>query len=260
MTSIHASIPPDLRGAVSAAKRRGEVLEISMQVEGEQRPMLKAKSASSSDVDTKKLPQRLTGTHPEPLPWQIPQGLHVLGGKEDEKSASKGNDPALSPVLVPEPSPRQCTLAKQPLSDLPCPTESDEDEMPMCLGPSERNTPQTTTHSLVIDNKLRKSQLVEKTSIANLRGRIFKDLSVDNRTVLALGAVHSERERPTKRVCSDDTKENKLAGSSVMSQVIAPQLRSVSVKLQSTYTRKASATGALRGPKAGKPRVGLRRL
>ncbi|MCJ1233539.1 hypothetical protein MMC14_001497 [Varicellaria rhodocarpa] len=64
--------------------------------------------------------------------------------EDDEASASKENDPALSPtpVTAPLPNPRRPTLGKRPLSDLPTPVDTeanDDDEAPPILSPSEQN-------------------------------------------------------------------------------------------------------------------------
>ena len=268
MTSIHATIPTDLKEAALAAKRRGEDPGTSIKEDTEQRPTMKDKSASSSSVIMKKIPQRLVSTQSAPTPRAVAVQIDESDDEEDEDeaSASKENDPALSPEPIPMQSPRRPTLAKRPLSDLPCPTEGESEysDQNDYISPSERNvsnnvpqaTAETSTNALHPGSQLSgRSQMVNFTA-----GRSLKDAST-NRTI----PVHDDEEtsRPAKRICSDEAKENAVEGYGIAPPAKpTTKLSSVPPKVQSAGARKASAPGSLGagGVKGGKPRIGLRRL
>ncbi|KAL9638306.1 MAG: hypothetical protein Q9164_001634 [Protoblastenia rupestris] len=258
MTSIHASIPPDLREIASAARGRGEIAETSRQDNAE--PRSQGMSASPSVLALRSLPQRRTSTHPAPVLIRFPQDAHDSDEEEDENSASKENNPALSPIPVPEPSPRKPKLAKRPLSNLPCPIEPDEDQHTTFTNPSEQNIAKNAIQIPTAGSRPKGIHLVEKSSMLNLKGRSSQDRSFEQRTASAPEAFELHDGRPVKRICSDEAKENAAAESSIMGQPRAPQSSSVPVKLHSAGPRKASAPGAIGSSRAGKPRVGLRRL
>ena len=118
MTSIHARIPPNLRSAAIEARTRGE-------------------EKQKSGVKTYEAPD------------------HSDTGEDDEVSASKENDPSISPSPVSPPptiQPRRNTiLGKRPLSDLPTPEEppsDDESQTHSHLSASERNIAANTTPNL----------------------------------------------------------------------------------------------------------------
>ena len=252
MTSIHASIPPNLKEAAMAAKRRGEEPGVAFKEETDQRTNLKGKSVSSSSVIMKKLPQRLTSTQSAPIPRTIALDAES-GEEEDEASASKENNPALSPLSISLQSPRRPSLLKRPLSDLPCPTEDELDQT--SISPSEQN---------VVNNVSQSSSEVS-TSVAgpgaHYAGRSLRDAST-NATVAMQSDI--ENGRSAKRICSDEAKENVVAGYSTEppSKPSSIKLSSVPTKVQSASARKASATGSLGagGGKGAKARIGLRRL
>ena len=258
MTSIHASVPPDLREMASAARRRGEIAETSRKDNAE--PRSQGMSASSSGLASRSLPQRPTSTHPAPVLIRFPQDTHDSDEEEDENSASKENNPALSPVPVPAPSPRKPKLAKRPLSNLPCPIESDENQHTTCMNSSEQNIAKNAIQVPTAGSRPEGIHSVETSSMLNLKGRISQDQSSEQRIASAPEAFESYDGRPVKRTCSDEAKENAAAGSSIMGQPRAPQPSSVPMNLHSAGPRKASAPGAIGSSRAGKPRVGLRRL
>ena len=252
MTSIHASIPPDLKGAAMAAKGRGEEPGAAFKEETDQRPKLKGKSASSSSVIMKKLPQRLTSTQSAPISQAIILDTE-LGDEDDEASASKENEPALSPQPISLQSPRRPNLTKRPLSDLPCPTEDELDQP--CITSSEQN----------VVNNIPESSAGTSTNVAGPSshdvGRSLRDASTN-----AMVALQSDTDngRSAKRMCSDETKENAVADYSIASysRPSITKLSSMPAKLQSASARKASAPGNLGagGGKGAKARIGLRRL
>ena len=87
--------------------------------------------------------QQLTKVAASSRPTQSNEA-HPSDSEDDEASASKENNPALSltPVTAPLPNPRRPALGKRPLSDLPTPVDTeanDNDEAPPLLSPSEQN-------------------------------------------------------------------------------------------------------------------------
>lgn len=270
MTSIHAGIPGELQEAASAARRRGEVPGMVTREETDPRPTLKGKSASASSVMMKKLPQRPIATHAPPpsrtMPLETESDI-----EEDEASASKENDPALSPQPIPTQSPRRPTLAKRPLSDLPCPSEDELDRD--CISPSEQNIANNISQSVAEAATIvtrPASRLSERDQHVNSAVRSLKDTST-NGTASLRGEMDAA-DRPAKRICSDEAKENAMAEygippvakqySSSSSSSLTTKLSDVPVKVQPAGVRKASAPGSLGagGGKGVKARTGLRRL
>ncbi|MCJ1312430.1 hypothetical protein MMC25_006104 [Agyrium rufum] len=124
MTSIHAGIPAAIKEAVVQVRRRGEEVE--------------KKQNSREAIDLVPGTKRKLITHAaRPQPRMIttnrPSHPNLDSDSEDEEtpeSASKENDPFLSPSSfnapsAPLPQRRRPLLGKRPLSDLPTPTESD---------------------------------------------------------------------------------------------------------------------------------------
>ena len=252
MTSIHASIPLDLKEATQAAKRRGEEPGMALKEDIGQRPTLKDKSARSSSVVMKKLPQRLASTQSAPTP-QVATLDAGSAEEEDEASASKENDPALSPQFISLQSPRRPGLTKRPLSDLPCPTEDELQRT--CISPSEQN----------VFNNVPQNFAEASTSLTGPTpryvGRSLRDTSTNATVAIQDGTEHG---RSAKRICSDEAKENALAGysSPLASKPSTTKLSNASAKVQSASERKALASGTLGagGGKGAKARIGLRRL
>ncbi len=267
MTSIHASIPSDLKTAALAAKRRGEEPGNTVLEDTEQRPAMKGKTTSSSSVVMKNLSQRITSTQSAPLQLHLAQENEDSGSEDDETSGSKENDPMLSRSPVPTQMPRRPMLAKRPLSDLPILTERESHhfEAP-CMRPSEQNVvnnvacmPATT----LAEGSCKVFQLTERSQSVNFTGRGLQDTDANG-----LAAVPFEDQatdttaRPTKRVCSEESKENISEGPDLGKLPERPSLMaSGSSKAESTAPRKASAPGPFgAGSVKAKSRVGLRRL
>ena len=252
MTSIHATIPSSLREAVLAAQRRGEAPGEIHTEQRDQRPNLKSKSTSYSSVIMKTLPERTTSSQSASTTRVVSTASEVTED-EDESSASKENDPTLSPTSVPIQSPRRPNLMKRPLSDLPCPTEEEVDQM--CTSPSEQN----------IANNV--SQCNTEASIAvrdiesNSTGRSLRDAST-NVTITKQG--DTDLGRSAKRICSDEAKENAREGYNMTVPALSAvtTLKGVPAKVQVNPIRKASAPSVLGAGsgKASKARIGLRRL
>lgn len=267
MTSIHASIPSDLKDGALAAKRRGEDPGNNTVEDTEKRPTMKGKSANFSSVIMKNLPQRITSTQSAPLPLQLAQAVEESGSEDDEKSGSKENDPMLSPSPALAQMPRRPMLAKRPLSDLPIPTECEYDpvEAP-CISPSEQNVVNNMASmptSPAAESSCKVPQLAERSKSVNFTGRGLQDTDANG-----LAAVSVEEQaldanaRPAKRICSEESKENVVEGPGMEQLPERPvPVVSASSKAGISGLRKASApasTGA--GSMKGKPRVGLRRL
>ncbi len=267
MTSIHAGIPSDLRGATFAARRRGEEPGTIVRDDADHRPAIKAKSTSSSGVVMKKLPHRLTSTQSVPVPQcELQDDRGSASEEEDEKSASKENDPMLSPSPVPAQNPRRPTLTKRPLSDLPTPMESDCEGSEACLSPSDRNilnNAVSVTADTVTDTFCNGPQLAERGHAVNFTGRGLQDATLNG-----LAALPSEEKatgdfvRPVKRLCSDESKENMAEERPVekLPERPVPIVTNTS-KMNTSTSRTVSAPSTLGvGSNKGKARVGLRRL
>ena len=259
MTSIHASLPAKLRAAATEAKERGNAAEVSETRDKGRRPKPMPKSASAPVVLTNDVPGRLKTLQSGP---ELPLASSAEDSEIDEYEAiaTKENDPSLSPYIVPTPiqSPTRPTHLKRPLSDLPCPTEED---LEPCISPSLQNVLNNSLTSLLptdSDALHQSPHLTEIRSISNTTSRPILGSHFGNGSVNTPGEAP---DRPAKRVCSDEAKENAStlvevkAGAAVVKPTHVPQLG------QAT-SRKASAPGALGAgsAKAGKARVGLRRL
>ncbi|KAL9103793.1 MAG: hypothetical protein Q9163_001202 [Psora crenata] len=252
MTSIHASIPPDLREAASIARRRGEVPEVSMQKDDE--VLQSMWEGELAGLSSKTSPRKSPPTYSAQVPMHTIQSEDESGGEEDETLASKENDPALSPVPVQTPGPRKSTITKRPLSDLPCPSQHDIGEEAKYLSPSEQNIMRNATHILTADKKPMCSQLAVRSSMVNSTSRGSQYLNDDEKSGSVLETIGSEIGRPAKKVRSNEAKGNELAKSFCLDEKYLPRPSGTPPKLQSAAVGKASGSGALGGPKAGKPR------
>lgn len=251
MTSIHASIPREMRAAVAEARRRGDDSTSDIPEEKKGRPEVPRAAASSTSVVMKRRPHPLRSVQSAPASTD-----HAESEDEDDDpaSASKENDPSLSPSPVsPIPtSPRRHVLGKRPLSDLPPPLDPDlEAEGNDDAGsPSEQNitnnisrTPQPPSQSS--GAPMRKSpKLMELVKGVNASGRIRDDdaqIYEDSNTGEGkenMGSGGQEKATPI---------EKKAVAGSTPNGTGTPKPASV---------RKASAPGTGKG----KARVGLRRL
>lgn len=263
MTSIHASIPAELRDVARAAERRGDESGTTMVGETAQRPTMKGKSTSTSSMVMKKLPQRITSTQSAPLPRQTTQE-EESASEADEKAESKENDPMLSPSPVPMQVPRRPTLAKRPLSDLPIPVEPDDDSVDApLLSPSEQNIVNNVSTTSSGESSRKGPQLAERTTSFNFTGRGLQDVGANGLAAIPFEASSiGDNARPAKRVCSEEGKENMSEGHRFVSLPERPlPVVSDTIKSSSSGPRKASAPGSLgvAGVK-GKSRIGLRRL
>jgi ubiquitin-conjugating enzyme E2 S len=252
MTSIHASIPSNLKAAVSEAKGRGEE-----QIEN------------------------------EPVPAQ-PDTVYVDAESEDETENGKENDASLSPSPV-DPHPpasihRPTVLGKRPLGELPTPEEppSEDEEEDNSLTHSERNivanTPNLSNNlaSFGFSSELDSTVSMPELGICSrqtpklverLRGTNFTRPVLTSRPCEATRVVPcSAASVPSraKRVCSEEGKENENGSEQVPSLASQPKpapLIGLGVKASSAsvpVSRMSSVMGATK--MKPKPRVGMRRL
>ena len=265
MTSIHAAIPDELREAALAAKSRGEEPGAIVVENVERRRKVKYESMATSTVVMENLPHRLSSTQLIPPPLQLAQERDPTR-EGDENSECKENDPMLSPSPVPVLPQRRPTLAKRPLSDLPVPIEppSDPGNAPL-LSPSERNiangSAMTSSNSRTGSSR-KESQLAERNASMDTNGRLQDVWSNDIPTKPLQDHVAEDDLRPSKRVCSEEGKEN---ASEEHRYIMLPEWSLPVVNGMSqeglAVLRKGSASGPTNvGGVKGKSRVGLRRL
>ena len=263
MTSIHASIPSEMKYEVVAAKRRGETAVTAIGQDAEQSTTMNGKSASSlSSVIKRKLPEPIISVQSRPSnPHEALEGEGPASEDEDDKSASKENDPSLSLSPVIAPSPRRPALPKRPLSDLPIEEpEYDVTDAP-CLGSSAQNVVNNIdpiTGISASDSSRKGFQSAGRSQSVNLTSRGLQETRGNG-----MGSVDSEG-RPTKRICSDPGKENTLencencdAGKFV--EKPSPAV-SAATKIEMPVSRNASASSSGTSKLKGRSRVGLRRL
>lgn len=275
MTSIHAGIPRDLVEAVAVARRRGEVPDEMLKHNKSTKAGSRVKNTKLQSTAAKTLPQRLDGSPPASANQTHSTEEITSDNEDDENSASKENDPTLSPTPVPIPSPKRPSLGKRPLTDLPCPTEP---EIELAISPSEQNIINNNSirypHSASTSTESGLGlQLAESYHhVLNSRSKVLRDpcttaAANDDNDSGDEGIHRDENERPAKRVCSDEAKENIALDPPTTTLAVVPQtLRSSSMisRIQPSAARKSSAasSGSVSSGsmKAGKARVGLRRL
>ena len=281
MTSIHARIPPELKDLVEAAKQRGEEPGTMRKDNVEARPSMARKPASTSSVIMKKVPQ-LTAAQSDSTARSISAPIppsQPADESSDDEVENDENDPSLSPspVTVPATSPRRPAHTKRPLSDLPTPVDPDSDNASgSTLSPSEQNiaanapfVPPTASPSSAEaqEHEQEVVKLAERRRSVNFTSsRSQQDSSTT--TVFRPFEDAEEKgegeERPKKRVCSAEGKEN-CGENPVEPPVAVEPPRSASSNMiapkpviTSTTPRKASAAAAAAAK--AKSRIGLRRL
>ena len=261
MTSIHATVPANLREAVAQAQCRGE--EASKKTKGDRKWNSKSVGllGLSADKGQDSAIQQSAANEAE------------SDDDENEATASKENDPSLSPSPVAPQSPRKNILGKRPLADLPTPLDTDDDEEDNCssMTSSDRNVAKNTQHLSNAQTctegngeRQRKSpKLAERSRSFNFASR-GKDTSE-----VATGLMITPFEdaggeiTATKRVCSGEGKENvtETTGEKKEQVVVPKPALPVNAGPKVSAGRNISATSSASGNgKAARPRVGLRRL
>ena len=262
MTSIHARVPPDLAAAVQAAKQRGEDTFPTAPTEQQSG---KRKTASTSMIKMK-TPAHLSISQPEsstrsisaPMPHQHPPSEEEEDSSGAENDENAENDPSLSPspVTIPTLSPRRPTLQKRPLSDLPTPPEPDDDDdndAEACAGgtmsPSEQN--------IAANQQPTELKLAERSrSGANLLGNSWQQDTTSAASGECAVVFFDADERPKKRICSADGKEN--AGEALANSWPHSPASGARPATASCAARQIAAPAAM--ARKAKARAGLRRL
>ncbi|KAJ5392077.1 Ubiquitin-conjugating enzyme E2 [Penicillium cosmopolitanum] len=150
MTSIHAPIPPNFATAVREAKYRGEDPDSISEAEKKEQkettvhPRLRKQPRLNTEMTMKPTrraptapPTNQQPTAPALAPPPPPQDENMSDSEnEDPASASKENNPSLSPTPIRQnltpPSPRKA-LGKRPLSVLSIPYPDDQDTEMMII-------------------------------------------------------------------------------------------------------------------------------
>lgn len=286
MTSIHAPIPPDYAIAAREAKYRGE-----------DPGSISEEQEETHSLRTRKQPRLNTGTIIKPARRAPPTNQQHAqpptdenmsdSENEDPASASKENNPSLSPTPVRHtpPSPRK-GLGKRPLSVLSVPYPEDPDTEMMIIDTDEDQIqdhyhhPSSSEQNITANtrpNTRSRSQSPRKSpkrssrrpalpptpqTIAPFQLRddlqIYED--VPDRTVSNFSRRFGSNEKSNQHAPSTGmacaTKDLPL--SSTMSTSVSHHVSAISAPGQSKVTKKVASTRKA-VPKV-KPRIGVRRL
>lgn len=280
MTSIHARIPPNMKDAVLAAKRRGEPAGTVIKDELDENPGTKPKSPGSSILTMKK-----SKTLSMPLPQLPGNPCAVMDEQragqdddsdvevEDEASASKENDPPQFPSPRVVQVTRRAHMTKRPLSDLPTPTEDESnDEDPSGLSPSERNIAINALYSssplsTATDGSRQNLKLAERSRSLHFTNGGLQEASKDRLAVVPFDNNDNENDAApaTKRLCLWGGKENPTESQGLEIPTASAARPTVTsgvpgaTKLAAGVTKKLASMSTVSG-KGARPRVGLRRL
>ena len=260
MTSIHGSIPPDLKDVALSARIRGDIAGTAIGGDTKQSQTLKGKSGGSfTGPSTRKPPDCVT--HAQSAPSPLDRSLeneNPLSEDDYSTSASKENDPLLSPSPVPVPSPRRPSFAKRPLSDL----HIIEPEYDMINAPRLSPSDQNIVNNVLPRRILAVSESSQKPLQSTEKSQSVYNACLDQDIGRSSTGSDDLEGKPTKRVCSDPGKENILETWEASKPLESP-LRGIcaATKLELPTLRKALVSNASGTSKAkGKSRVGLRRL
>ncbi|KAJ5866153.1 hypothetical protein N7534_000706 [Penicillium rubens] len=300
MTSIHAPIPTNLRDAVAEAKVRGEETGTKPEEKGKDAAIKRTRKQARTHAATTKKTARNTAASENPSqssnPFAQPSPpvtdtAMSDSESDDPASASKENDPTLSPspVHLAPPSPRKTALGKRPLSvlSIPYPEDSDADMM-LIDSDNDNDAPGMTSNerNITANTRSRTSSPLRKTPKlsllcggVNASGRLRDEMPIfEDLPQLAM-------QDPLRRL-SGDGKENRgsatarglkekreyhpmktLNGSTPLSpahaQLPTPSLSSSSLSGSSTSgisKKKAMSSQHKRLAVRAKPRIGIRRL
>ncbi|KAJ5158632.1 Ubiquitin-conjugating enzyme E2 [Penicillium coprophilum] len=307
MTSIHAPIPPNLKDAVTEAKLRGEdpgnVIEQKEEDAMIKRPRKQARThtatvkklarnANASEQPSQSSYPSQSSSNPfaQPSP-PVTDDAMSDSENDDPASASKENNPILSPspVYLPPPSPRKTALGKRPLSVLSIsyPEDSDADMM-LIDSDNDNDTPAMTSNerNITANTHSRTSSPLRKTPKlsllcggVNASGRlrdempIFEDLpqlpmqdplrrlsgdGKENRGSATARSLKEKREYHHMKTVNDSAPP-----SPAHAQLPTPSLSSSPLSASpSTGISKKKATSGVHKRLAvrAKPRIGIRRL
>ncbi|KAJ5382820.1 Ubiquitin-conjugating enzyme E2 [Penicillium concentricum] len=194
MTSIHAPIPPNLKGAVTEAKLRGEEAGTAVEQKEDDAIIQRPRKQARTHTATIKKTTRNTTAFEQPSqsypsesssnPFAQPSPAmtdDVMSDSEndDPASASKENNPTLSPspVYLAPPSPRKTALGKRPLSVLSLPYPEDDADMMLIDSDNDNDTPAMTSN--------------ERNITANTRSRTSSPLRKTPKLSLLCGGVNA---------------------------------------------------------------------
>ncbi|OQE41379.1 hypothetical protein PENCOP_c005G05002 [Penicillium coprophilum] len=309
MTSIHAPIPPNLKDAVTEAKLRGEEPGIVIEQKEDDAMIKRPRKQAHTHTHTATVKKLARNTNVSEQPSQssypsqsssnpsaqpsppVTDDAMSDSENDDPASASKENNPTLSPspVYLPPPSPRKTALGKRPLSVLSIsyPEDSDADMM-LIDSDNDNDTPTMTSNerNITANTHSRTSSPLRKTPKlsllcggVNASGRlrdempIFEDLpqlpmqdplrrlsgdGKENRGSATARSLKEKREyHPMK------TLNGSAPPSPAHAQLPTPSLSSSSLSASpSSGISKKKATSGVHKRLAvrAKPRIGIRRL
>ncbi|KAJ5832711.1 Ubiquitin-conjugating enzyme E2 [Penicillium riverlandense] len=264
MTSIHAPISADLKDAVTEAKLRGEDAGAVFEEKdntGFQRP----RKEQRIQTVTMKTTVRATGPTQEPAGDSFAMPSDDDSENEDPASASKENDPSLSPtpVRLAPPSPRKNALGKRPLSSLPVPyaeypdsdmmlVDEEEDMGSLCMSSSEQNIQANTSRPGSPQRKQIKLSLLNRG--LNASSRVRDDLQIYE-------DVPEFSTQDASRRLSGDGKENPLAVIGLKEKREIQTAKTVTpLSTGSAQPRLASSLASSAAPKVSKVAAGVRKV
>ena len=266
-----------MKDAVAEAKQRGEEAGTKIKDDAEERPTAARKTSVQSSVQMKRLQTSSRQPSEDDASLQADAG-ESDDGEDDEASASKENDPSLSPspVLLAPPSPRKTNLGKRPLSALPTPIDPDAEEVDLDqvadkLSSSARNIANNSSPTELSGGARKSPKLCERGSGVNSSGRLRDDLDEaalitpfcdDDANAMEARTLDQNK---AKVACAAEGKENMTEAngerpkSSRVGKKSAAGLGVVARAAASRSVSSASTSSAGSG-KGSKPRVGLKRL
>lgn len=281
MTSIHAPISADLKDAVTEAKLRGEDAGAVFE-EKDNTSFQRPRHEQRIQTVTMKKTVRTTGPTQEPATDSSAMLEDDDSENEDPASASKENDPSLSPtpVRLAPPSPRKNALGKRPLSSLPLPyaeypdsdmmlVDEDEDMDLPCMSSSEQNIQANTSRSGSPQRKQIKLSLLNRGLNASSRVRddlqIYEDVPEFSTQDVSRRLSGDGKENPLAVLGLKEKCEMQTAKTATPLSAGSAQTRLASSLASSAAPSKVSKVAAgVRKVSSGagkpKPRIGVRRL
>lgn len=192
---------------------------------------------------------------------------------DDEASASKENDPSLSPSAVAVESPRIHGSTKRPLADLPTPTEPEQDSGSLfSTSPTENNMSSNIPLSSAPigsnpDRSAEGLKLVERRRGVNHNTRAIRGMGQDKPIIIPFDEkTESDDDVPaSKRICSREGKENGFEALGICETATfatrsALASGSVPAARLPAVVAKKQIQNTVAGSRITRPRVGLRRL
>ena len=261
MTSIHGSIPPDLKDLALSARRRGEIVRTSIGKDITQSQTLKSKSGCPyTRPPMGKPPDGVTPA--QSARNTLDQSLENENSPNEDGYSicvSKENDPLLSQSPVPVPSPRRPSSAKRPLSDL----HIIEPEYDMTNAPGLSPSDQNVVNNVLPPSILAAPDGSQKTLQLTKKSQSVYNAGHNQETEGSSTSSDDLEVKPIKRVRPGSGKENMLETWEESKALDIP-LRGIyaATEIELPSLRKALASNPLgtRGRAKGKSRVGLRRL